>query len=465
MKGRLFLLMSIPEELIAAFDLGYRQFSWIESINENSEILRNYFFKAQNKFKGTRFYWQTPEKEFTLVGFGQEIVLKEKQTHFSSIANFIAREKQARFQNQTIEGTGALLFGAFPFDESVEIQVEWGRLGQGFFSLPSFLITEKNNEQFLSINFKAETKEALIAEWTERKQLFDQIKSDPTPSFQKPMLTETKEVEVSKWLSLVEETVAMLKKKKTLEKVVLARRMKIKSDSAIQADFILKNLQEQQNNTYFFVLEGEGHLFIGATPERLLKASQTKFSTVSVAGSAPRGKTQVEDQQLGATLFGDTKNRYEHQIVVERIMKDLTMMSKTSIQATSPQLLKNADIQHLFVSIEAKRDKDVPFLTAVQQLHPTPALGGEPKADALKWIKERELFTRGLYGGPVGWLGIKEDIGEFAVGIRSAVFSEKEGYLFAGCGIVQESVAESERMETQVKFQPMLKGIGETIND
>ncbi|MHC5228409.1 isochorismate synthase [Enterococcus sp. LJL99] len=457
--------MSIPEELIAAFDLGYRQFSWIESINENREIMRNYFFKAQNEFQGTRFYWQTPEKDITLVGFGQEIVLKEKQAHFSKVATVIAREKQARFQNKLIEGTGALLFGAFAFDESTETQTEWGELGQGFFSLPSFLITEKNNEQFLSINFKAETKEALVDEWTKRKQFFYQLKCESVPSFQKPMIVETNEIEVSKWMSLVEETVAMLKKENPLEKVVLARRMKIKSDSAIQADFILKNLQEQQNNTYFFVLEGEGHLFIGATPERLLKASKTNFSTVSVAGSTPRGKTQAEDQQLGTALLGDTKNRYEHQIVVERIMKEMTMMTETRIQATLPRLLKNADIQHLFVSIEARRDKELLFLNAIRQLHPTPALGGEPKAEALKWIKERESFTRGLYGGPVGWLGIKEDVGEFAVGIRSAVFSKKEGYLFAGCGIVQESIAESERIETQVKFQPMLKGIGETINE
>lgn len=457
--------MSIPEELIAAFDHGYRQFSWIESINENREIMRNYFFKAQNKFQGTRFYWQTPEKDITLVGFGQEIVLKEKQAHFSKVATVIAREKQVRFQNKLIEGTGALLFGAFPFAESTETQAEWGGLSQGFFSLPSFLITKKNNEQFLSINFKADTKEALVDEWTKRKQFFYQLKSDPVPSFQKPMIAETNELEVSKWMSLVEETVVILKKENPLEKVVLARRMKIKSDSPIQADFILKNLQEQQNNTYFFVLEGEGHLFIGATPERLLKASKTNFSTVSVAGSTPRGKTQAEDQQLGAALLDDTKNRCEHQIVVERIMKEMTMMTETPIQASLPRLLKNADIQHLFVSIEAERNKELPFLNAIQQLHPTPALGGEPKAEALKWIKEREAFTRGLYGGPVGWLGIKEDVGEFAVGIRSAVFSKKEGYLFAGCGIVQESIAELERVETQVKFQPMLKGIGETINE
>ena len=63
------------------------------------------------------------------------------------------------------------------------------------------------------------------------------------------------------------------------------------------------------------------------------------------------------------------------------------------------------------------------------KLHPTPALGGEPKADALAWIRNHEPARRGLYGGPIGWLGIQEDIGEFAVAIRSGVFHGTEGIL------------------------------------
>ncbi|MFD1901235.1 hypothetical protein GQR36_16750 [Enterococcus termitis] len=72
--------MSIPIELIQAYEEGYRQFSWVKKINENTETLRTYFEKGQNRFKGARFYWQTPEQELTLVGLGKEKELSAADT-------------------------------------------------------------------------------------------------------------------------------------------------------------------------------------------------------------------------------------------------------------------------------------------------------------------------------------------------------------------------------------------------
>ena len=70
------------------------------------------------------------------------------------------------------------------------------------------------------------------------------------------------------------------------------------------------------------------------------------------------------------------------------------------------------------------------------------------------------LRVGGLYGGPIDWLGIQEDIGEFAVAIRSGkCFHGTEGILYAGCGIVADSVAEEERQETALKFQPTPRGV------
>ncbi|MPN57756.1 Salicylate biosynthesis isochorismate synthase [bioreactor metagenome] len=87
------------------------------------------------------------------------------------------------------------------------------------------------------------------------------------------------------------------------------------------------------------------------------------------------------------------------------------------------------------------------MLDVVRELHPTPALGGEPKAEALRWLAEKEVAGRGLYGAPIGWLDLTEDVGEFAVGIRSGIFSGNQGLLYAGCGIVDDSDPEAERLE------------------
>lgn len=452
--------MSIPKELVQAFEKGYRQFSWVKEINENQDSLRTSFEKGQKKYKGERFYWQTPEKNFTLVGFGKAKELTDDQASFEKVDAFILEEKAKIYQNNFITGTGAILFGGFAFDSKPIEQNDWGRMEQGLFYLPTFLLTETDGKQYLTMNFSAETEDALQQKWQQLTEEFASVMETEKVAKKEPAQIKAEEIAVSEWMTVVDDTVAKLREAGPLKKVVLARRMEVKSNQPFQAEVILQNLQQQQTNTYFFVLESDEQIFVGATPERLLKASKETFSTASIAGSVSRGTTETEDDSLGHYLLNDLKNKQEHKIVVDRIIKELEQMTGTSIQATTPQLLKNRDIQHLYLPIEGKRKKAYRFLKGVQQLHPTPALGGEPKELAIAWLKEHEQLDRGLYGAPIGWVAIKEDIGEFAVGIRSAVFTGAIGYLYAGCGVVKDSQAEQERIETKIKFQPMLRGIG-----
>ncbi|WP_348921349.1 isochorismate synthase [Enterococcus rotai] len=452
--------MSIPKELVQAFEKGYRQFSWVKEINENQDSLRTSFEKGQKKYRGERFYWQTPEKNFTLVGFGKAKELTDDQASFEKVDAFILEEKAKIYQNNFITGTGAMLFGGFAFDSKPTEQNDWGRMEQGLFYLPTFLLTETDGKQYLTMNFSAETEDILQQKWQQLTEEFASVMETEKAAKKEPAQIKAEEIAVSEWMTVVDDTVAKLREAGPLKKVVLARRMEVKSDQPFQAEVILQNLQQQQTNTYFFVLESDEQIFVGATPERLLKASKETFSTASIAGSVSRGTTESEDESLGHYLLNDLKNKQEHKIVVDRIIKELEQMTGTTIQAATPQLLKNRDIQHLYLPIEGKRQKAYRFLKGVQQLHPTPALGGEPKELALEWLKEHEQLDRGLYGAPIGWVAIKEDIGEFAVGIRSAVFTGAIGYLYAGCGIVKDSQAEQERIETKIKFQPMLRGIG-----
>lgn len=452
--------MSIPKELVQAFEKGYRQFSWVKEINENQDSLRTSFEKGQKKYKSERFYWQTPEKNFTLVGFGKAKELTDDQASFEKVDAFILEEKAKIYQNNFITGTGAILFGGFAFDSKPIEQNDWGRMEQGLFYLPTFLLTETDGKQYLTMNFSAETEDALQQKWQQLTEEFASVMETEKVAKKEPAQIKAEEIAVSEWMTVVDDTVAKLREAGPLKKVVLARRMEVKSNQPFQAEVILQNLQQQQTNTYFFVLESDEQIFVGATPERLLKASKETFSTASIAGSVSRGTTETEDDSLGHYLLNDLKNKQEHKIVVDRIIKELEQMTGTSIQATTPQLLKNRDIQHLYLPIKGKRQKAYRFLKGVQQLHPTPALGGEPKELAIAWLKEHEQLDRGLYGAPIGWVAIKEDIGEFAVGIRSAVFTGAIGYLYAGCGVVKDSQAEQERIETKIKFQPMLRGIG-----
>jgi isochorismate synthase EntC len=88
-------------------------------------------------------------------------------------------------------------------------------------------------------------------------------------------------------------------------------------------------------------------------------------------------------------------------------------------------------------------------------LHPTPAVGGEPRAAALATMGELEDLDRGWYAGPVGWMDAAED-GEFCVAIRSALLRDRTAHVFAGNGIVADSDPAAELAETEVKLGALL---------
>jgi menaquinone-specific isochorismate synthase len=133
----------------------------------------------------------------------------------------------------------------------------------------------------------------------------------------------------------------------------------------------------------------------------------------------------------------------------------------TSQLEISPQpgVHKLRNIQHLFTPVRARLLAPDGVLPLVHLLHPTPALGGSPRALAMQFIQKAEPVPRGWYAAPVGWIDYRLD-GAFAVAIRSAVSQENRAWLYAGAGIVADSQPRREWEETALKFQPMLHALG-----
>ena len=277
---------------------------------------------------------------------------------------------------------------------------------------------------------------------------------------EKPVIDE-KDTDV--WKMRVAEAVSLLKEK-VAEKVVLAREIQLDFKNKIHPVAVLQRLSEQQKGSYLFSLKFDEDCFIGATPERLVRKEGMELFSAGVAGSSPRGKTAIEDEQIKQALLRDRKNLDEHQFVVDMILDAFSQVTEFIDKAESPTILTIKDIHHLYTPIKGIIQEDVSIFDVVKLLHPTPALGGTPKDTALQLIPELELFDRGLYAAPIGWVDYQMD-GEFVVGIRSALLKEKQALLFAGCGIVRESDPEEEFLETCVKLRPMLRALGGTEDE
>ena len=144
--------------------------------------------------------------------------------------------------------------------------------------------------------------------------------------------------------------------------------------------------------------------------------------------------------------------------MVEKLRERLGRMTGT-LHVAETGIYRLSNIQHLYTPITGHLQESGGVLPVVAALHPTPALGGDPRRRAMQVIRESEPVPRGWYAAPVGWLDRHMD-GQFAVAIRSAVAQEQRVWLYAGAGIVAESVPEKEWAETALKFRPMLDALG-----
>ena len=184
-----------------------------------------------------------------------------------------------------------------------------------------------------------------------------------------------------------------------------------------------------------------------------------------LAGTAPRG-AGADDARLAAELIGSAKDRAEHTLAVDSLVRALDPFCATLTAPEEPDLLTLANVRHLATDVTGtQRGRgdagSAGLLDLVGAVHPTAAVCGTPTADAAAVIAELEGMDRGRYAGPVGWLDARGD-GEFGLALRCAeLVGDDSARLFAGCGIVAGSDPEAELAEAQAKLVPVRDALSE----
>jgi salicylate biosynthesis isochorismate synthase/menaquinone-specific isochorismate synthase len=240
-----------------------------------------------------------------------------------------------------------------------------------------------------------------------------------------------------------------------LEKVVLAREVRAEAPRAHDPAALFGALRELFPSCFCFCVGTPEAAFLGASPELLVRRSGAGAQTVALAGSTRRSADPAVDTHLGEQLRRSPKNRQEHEIVVHRIQRILRPHSVWVETGGEPELIKVANIQHLGTPVHAQLADARSAIELAGLLHPTPAIGGEPRDRALAAIPELEGMDRGWYAGAVGWMDAAED-GEFCVGIRSALLRDRTAHIYAGNGIVADSDPAEELAETELKLGALL---------
>ncbi|HEY1354535.1 MAG TPA: isochorismate synthase [Ktedonobacteraceae bacterium] len=421
---------------------------------------------------GECFYWEQPERQVALVGAGVALSM-----HMQGEQRFIeAARAWRRLRAEMIVGSapevplsadhGPVLIGGFSFDPGRPRSYLWQHFPDGLLLLPRLLFRQHAGVATLTFSALVHTMDtldtlsrAIDAELMQLRALLSGPDAVALPAYAPARLYALRDIwPVQTWQDLVADAVSSIGQG-AYAKVVLAREAEVISDTQpFDLARTLQNLRQGYANACIFALQRGEQTFIGATPERLVRARSGRLHTVALAGSAPRGADAQEDRRLGCELLHSPKNRREHEIVIAMLRASLAHLCSGVQVARAPALLRLKNIQHLQTAIVGQLLPERTLLEALHTLHPTPAVGGSPTEAALHFIRTRENLDRGWYAGPLGWVDLVGN-GEFVVALRSALLKQHTATLFAGCGIVKDSDPGAEYAESCLKLQVMLRGL------
>ncbi|HZI89970.1 MAG TPA: isochorismate synthase [Candidatus Polarisedimenticolia bacterium] len=275
------------------------------------------------------------------------------------------------------------------------------------------------------------------------------------PSTASPSPEDTAAWDKPAWTDAVRRTLERIRAGE-ISKAVLARSITVPLHAPGSPLDILANLRATYPSCCRFLLDdGRGNAFLGASPERLVSVDAKTFLADAVAGTIRCGP-EDDPKAIERKLVQSEKDQREHEVVLRHILEALTPLS-TQIRSMPPRVLRLPHLLHLRTAVVGWTPRRH-VLEFVSRLHPTPAVAGWPRAEALEWIGGAEPVDRGWYAGGVGWLNESGD-GDFAVGIRSVAIQGDRARLFAGAGIVEGSDPEQEWSETELKMKGMLDAI------
>lgn len=348
-------------------------------------------------------------------------------------------------------------YGGLRFDAERTTDGEWAAFGDFRFVLPRFELRVRAGETVLACNL------VLPRDTENRDEILEEIEDlsfVPEPyeeDLPKP-ISRTDEPEFPVWKKNIGRALSAFKEGR-LGKVVLARRATFGFDEDLDPALLAGNLKDATPDCFHFYMEPEpGVAFIGASPERLYRREDRTILSEAVAGTRPRGDSETDDEDLREELLKSEKDRAEHAYVRDSIREGLAPLCRSLEVDSRMSEMKLSRRRHLVSGIRGTLHEDASDADILEAMHPTPAVGGHPREEALREIEHAETFDRGWYAGPVGWIGA--DAAEFAVGIRSGLVSGRDLSLYSGAGIVSGSVPEEEWAEIEQKISDFTRIFG-----
>ena len=352
---------------------------------------------------------------------------------------------------------GPVFVGGFAFASDGGGSPEWSSLAPASLVLPEIALARHRGEARMTVCVAADGDEAPAAVTEHALRRLGELRPASMPLLDPDPIERTRVASAAPpahFEHAVERAVARIRAGE-LEKVVVAREVRAHAPRPHDSGAVLGALRDVFPACYCWCVGTPDTAFVGASPELLVRREGPRAQTVALAGTTRRSADPAVDDHLGERLLHSAKEREEQAIVARRIERTLDPVSLWVAAAEQPVLVKVHNVQHLATPIRAQLAEPLSVIDLAGLLHPTPAVGGEPRAAALPMIPALEGLDRGWYAGAIGWTDLAED-GEFCVALRCALLRGRVAHLYTGGGVVRDSVPAEELAETEVKLQALL---------
>ncbi len=403
-------------------------------------------------------YWCDREGDFTIAGVGAlDLITSNLPIDYVDIFGQLRQHLSPLYPQ-------IRYYGGIGFSQDLVIDPSWQLFGNYRFVVPRFELCTNGIETIFACNFRNISASSirlgdhqvdlyqreLDSVLTELAQLNLEVDL-PLPLPLPKLHDRVDQPSQADWHHNIDQALAQFTDL-DLDKVVLARQSTLTFGANLHPQLLLQSLKPNNSQSYHFCFQiNPTTAFVGTSPERLYARQDRQLQTEAIAGTRQRGDSIQLDLDLSDLLRNSPKDLHEHQLVVDLLHTVLTELCHSIMVDRSATILKLNKVQHLYTQCQGILKPHLNDADILPLLHPTPAVGGFPRTQALNLIRELETFARGWYAAPVGWVGYDDT--EFAVAIRSGLIDGDRLRLFAGAGIVQDSQPEAEWAEIENKIR------------
>lgn len=232
--------------------------------------------------------------------------------------------------------------------------------------------------------------------------------------------------------------------------VVPSRRLS--GDFTLEPFAFYRSLRRLNPSPYLFYVHLDDYVLAGSSPEILVSLKEGKVTIRPIAGTRKRGKDKAEDDMLRDDLLADQKELSEHLMLLDLGRNDVGRVAKAGTVKVTEQMVIEyySHVMHIVSNVEGELREGLDALDALIAGFPAGTVSGAPKIRAMEIIDELEQEKRGFYGGCVGYFSAGGEM-DTCIALRTALIKQGKIYLQAGGGVVADSDAEAEFVETENK--------------